>query len=449
MRKALLILIAIATLSHLQAQNTTVINNFKGDTTGVGYANMKLKFSEEHTIVINYYENAAKTEEQRLQALITDALNYYVDQSVILGKKDLELRKSPQRMIKEMDNIVNDGMKYYEFKEKVNFRGFSREVVNKLKSIEDLEWGRDLDFIAKARGIEGRSDEEKAYLYVQSYLTELKQQTSKELGMFTDDNLLTFVGQDSTVLKLDQSKLLDELNNFEKNQPLEPLSLDFSLSTMNLIASSEDFSLPKFEYPEEPAVEDDFAKRVFKLLEANNKRLEMVENELLSMKKGSAEIDNSNALQMQINELSARVAELIASSTNTGSVTPNLSPDPLGSTGANIRVGPTTNLPQKVELFFKTGQSRIDLNSEFILGELVDILVKNPRIRIVVTGYADQTGSAEANLKLSQLRAKRVQQRLLQSGVEGHRVMVNFFGDMQASSSAQKDRKVVIEFIKY
>ncbi|MGB1032340.1 MAG: hypothetical protein ACPGWM_06985, partial [Flavobacteriales bacterium] len=238
---------------------------------------MKLKFSEEHSIVINYYENAATTEEQRLQSLISDALNYYIDQSVIIGKNDLELRKSPQKMIKEMDNIVKDAMKYYDFKQKVDFRGFSREVVNRLKSVEGLEWGKDLTYIAKARGIEGRSKEEKAYLYVQSYLTELKQQASKELSMFTEDNLLTFVGQDSTSLKLDQSKMLEEVNNFEKNQALEPLSLDFSLSTMNLIASSEDFSLPKFEYPESSNEEDDFAKRVFELLEANNKRLEMVE----------------------------------------------------------------------------------------------------------------------------------------------------------------------------
>ena len=413
---------------------------------------MKLKFSEEHSIVINYYENAATTEEQRLQSLISDALNYYIDQSVIIGKNDLELRKSPQKMIKEMDNIVKDAMQYYDFKQKVDFRGFSREVVNRLKSVQDLEWGKDLTFIAQARGIEGRSKEEKAYLYVQSYLSELKHQASKELSMFTEDNLLTFVGQDSTSLKLNQTKMLEEIDNFEKNQALEPLSLDFSLSTMNLIASSEDFVLPKFEYPEEPRNEDDdFAKRVFQLLEANNKRLEMVENELLTMKKESGVSAGTRDIQEQINELSKRVADLASARTYSGAPggsgfdVPPLNVNPNSSEG----MAATSNLPDKVEIFFNNGQSRIDLNSEFILGELVDILVKNPRIRIVVTGFADQSGSPEANLKLSQARAKKVQQRLLQSGVEGHRVMVNFFGDKQSSSRTVKDRKVVIEFIQY
>ena len=415
----------------LCAQNTTVINHFEGDTSKTGLSDMLLQHSEEHVVIINYYSNASNEEENRLHSLLTDALYYYLDQSIIIEKDEVKLRKSPKKMKKEMDAIVADGLRYYSFREKESFKGFTPSVLIELDDLENLNWKNNLDHIAQANGIEGRSDEENAYLYVQGYLSEVKLQVEKELGFFTEGNMMALVAVDSTAIAKEQAELLEEVQNFEKHDQLKPISLDFSLNTMNLLASAEDVALPSYQTPPAPAAPlDDFSERILALLEANNARMTFLEEELLRMKKKENEVPP--AVQQQLDEIRGMVASLASDDER---ITPLITP--------------TTNLPEAVNIYFKKGGVQFDLNAEFMISELTDILIKNPRLRVVVTGYADSSGDEKLNLLLSKSRAERIQHRILDSGVDKHRVMVNFFGDREASGNPDKDRKVVVEFIQY
>ena len=426
----LLAFVFFASAMGTSAQNKTVINHFEGDTSKTGLSDMILQHSEEHAVIINYYSNASKDEENRLHSLIADALYYYLDQSVMIGKDEVKLRKSPKKMMKEMDAIVSDGLRYYSFREKTSFKGFTPSVLLELDDLADLNWKNSLDHIAEANGLKGRSKEENAYLYVQGHLAEVKLQVEKELGFFTDGNMMALVAVDSTSIAEKQAELLEEVQNFEKHDELKPISLDFSLNTMNLLASAEDVALPSYQTLPAPTQSDDFSERILTLLEANNARMTFLEEELLRMKKKESEVPP--AVQQQLDEIRGMVASLASDDER---ITP--------------LIGPTTNLPEAVNIYFKKGAAQFDLNAEFMISELTDILIKNPRLRIVVTGYADSTGDEKHNLLLSKSRAERIQRRILVSGVDKYRVMVNFFGDREASGNPEKDRKVVVEFIQY
>jgi outer membrane protein OmpA-like peptidoglycan-associated protein/Tol biopolymer transport system component len=79
-----------------------------------------------------------------------------------------------------------------------------------------------------------------------------------------------------------------------------------------------------------------------------------------------------------------------------------------------------------------------ETNSPFLLREsyptlnaLSDILLKNPDIKIKVTGHTDLTGDLEANKKLSWDRAESVRKYLVSKGVETKKIIIDGKGSTQ------------------
>lgn len=453
--------LALLLSSAAVAQQTTVINHFSGDTTGVGLNNMRLKFTEEHTIIIHYYETVGAEDNQRLNKVIEEALAYYLDQSLIMEEHSVSLRKKPSKLIKDMNGIVKDVVKYYDLKEIEGFKGFSEELERRIETLAELNWKGKIDRLAEARGSGGRSEEEKAYRYVQSYLSEAKHQAAKEVGLFSIDNLMAYQGSSSSQLSTEQKEaLLSEVETFKKNDPLQAIEIDFSLSTMNMIAAADDAVLPEFEGKSNAIEgESDFAKKVFELLRENNARLQALENDVQSIKQGSAQMPipsasaQNNSLQSQIDELREVVLALALNQTGQAMANPNTTFSQKQSPNTNAELDtfrPTSNLPESIDIYFRLGGSTLDLNAEMMISELVDILAKNPQLRIMVSGYADKTGDPARNLQLSKERARKVRARILMSGIQDNRVMFNFFGDGQSEEGSHADeRKVNIQFITY
>lgn len=435
-------------------QQTTVINHFAGDTTGVGTANMRLKHSEEHTIIIHYYETVSEQDHQRLNKVIDEALAYYLDQSVMMDEYEVILRKKPSKMMKDMNGIVKDVVKYYDLKEIEGFEGFSEELERRIEVLADLSWKGKIDRLAEARGSGGRSQEEKAYRYVQSFLSEAKHQASKEVGIFSIDNLMAYSGSSSSQLSQEQKEaLLADVEGFKKNDPLAPIEIDFSLSTMNMIAAADDTSLPEFEGGrKETKDQSDFAEKVFELLRENNARLQTLENEVSAIKNGNTAPPQAgnNSLQSQIDELREVVLAMALGQTNPTSTTNSANNAVSNSVTGNAVDALTSNLPESFDIYFRLGGSTLDLNAEMMIAELIDILAKNPRLRIMVSGYADKIGDPARNLQLSKERARKVRARILMSGIQEQRVMFNFFGDgVSDQGSNPDDRRVNIQFMSY
>jgi outer membrane protein OmpA-like peptidoglycan-associated protein len=81
------------------------------------------------------------------------------------------------------------------------------------------------------------------------------------------------------------------------------------------------------------------------------------------------------------------------------------------------------------QVSFATGSDEILPNSEPILLEVADALLRNPNLGLVeIQGHTDNSGARELNMRLSQQRAEAVRRWLIQHGVESKRLMAKGYG---------------------
>lgn len=85
---------------------------------------------------------------------------------------------------------------------------------------------------------------------------------------------------------------------------------------------------------------------------------------------------------------------------------------------------------------FITHAINFDIDKATIIPECMDyvrrlalLLAEHPAIRLEIDGHADNSGSQEANLKLSLTRANEVKKQLVNMGVDEYRLQTKGFGD--------------------
>jgi outer membrane protein OmpA-like peptidoglycan-associated protein len=104
------------------------------------------------------------------------------------------------------------------------------------------------------------------------------------------------------------------------------------------------------------------------------------------------------------------------------------------------------------QVHFETGSARILGDSNTLLEEIADVLTRNPNIRKVeIQGHTDNTGGREANLTLSENRAKAVRQWLVSAGIEEARLTSKGYGQDRPLApnvtAANKARNRRVQFI--
>jgi outer membrane protein OmpA-like peptidoglycan-associated protein len=116
----------------------------------------------------------------------------------------------------------------------------------------------------------------------------------------------------------------------------------------------------------------------------------------------------------------------VVAGTNT-SVRLSLTPRPRVSqallTTREVRIG----LPVQ----FTSGSANLDARSTPLLTEVVDVLARNPSVRVQVQGHTDNSGDPAQNKQLSQQRAESVVRFLVNAGVASSRLEAKGFGDEQ------------------
>jgi len=81
------------------------------------------------------------------------------------------------------------------------------------------------------------------------------------------------------------------------------------------------------------------------------------------------------------------------------------------------------------QISFATGSDEILPNSEPLLLEVADVLIRNPDLELVeVQGHTDNRGDRALNMRLSQQRAESVRRWLTQHGVEPDRLTAKGYG---------------------
>ncbi|MEO6948251.1 MAG: OmpA family protein [Ginsengibacter sp.] len=97
---------------------------------------------------------------------------------------------------------------------------------------------------------------------------------------------------------------------------------------------------------------------------------------------------------------------------------------------------------------FGSNSSEIQKQYQFTLRNLADSFKNTKGKMLLLSGFADKSGKAAYNLKLSQLRVNAVRKQLLAIGIEGGKIVERYFGSNKAEKvNAESERKVVIRLI--
>ncbi|HQW41940.1 MAG TPA: OmpA family protein [Flavobacteriales bacterium] len=113
---------------------------------------------------------------------------------------------------------------------------------------------------------------------------------------------------------------------------------------------------------------------------------------------------------------------------------------------------PSANLSdlvgRNITVQFAWNSVQLDPNSQVLLNEVFEQLARAPEQKVLITGYSDRSGDPAGNLRLSEIRAKAVRAYLLQRGIIGDRLMVNFYGESKSTGRNAIERRVELEWIR-
>lgn len=109
---------------------------------------------------------------------------------------------------------------------------------------------------------------------------------------------------------------------------------------------------------------------------------------------------------------------------------------PAPAAPAARQVDPNRALP----IFFEAWSALLEEPARAALAEVATYIKANPRIPVLVVGYADPRGSAEANMTLSRLRARVVADALIQNGVPRNRIRILYRGATPGFESLESRR---------
>ncbi len=89
-------------------------------------------------------------------------------------------------------------------------------------------------------------------------------------------------------------------------------------------------------------------------------------------------------------------------------------------------VDPNENLES---IYFDFDKSNIRANQVYYLDSNVAVLKENPALKIVLGGHADERGTNQYNIKLSNRRAETVKKYLVEKGIDAARITVYAYGE--------------------
>ncbi len=96
-------------------------------------------------------------------------------------------------------------------------------------------------------------------------------------------------------------------------------------------------------------------------------------------------------------------------------------------------------------VYFEKWSAAIDAPAQQVVLGVAKLAEAQPKTPVTVTGYADVTGSGEANVLLSKLRARVVADMLEANGVAPERVHLVAEGSTEFVMSSLESRRVTIQ----
>lgn len=119
-------------------------------------------------------------------------------------------------------------------------------------------------------------------------------------------------------------------------------------------------------------------------------------------------------------------------------------------TAAVATVAPTVRTVENivsapVSIFFAVGKADVIASHDMLSVKSLAQLAIDKNASVLVTGYADKSGSAETNMKLSERRAKAVVDELVRLGVNPQRIEMVAAGGVDTLTPAEYNRRATVE----
>jgi len=99
---------------------------------------------------------------------------------------------------------------------------------------------------------------------------------------------------------------------------------------------------------------------------------------------------------------------------------------------------------QKYVVFFQEWSAALDDSAQSVITQAAGYVKAHPDNVVHVSGFADPTGSKQANVLMSDLRAQVVVDQLQSDGVDPKRIRQRGHGSVQFALSSQESRRVEI-----
>ncbi len=381
----------------------------------------------------HYYEKAKEGQINSVVELTCASLALYIDRNLeVIGNK-VTWSKSDKLVLKDLNTLVISSFKYYQYKSLTPFKGFSNEVLSQIEKVSALDFGTSSEF--DSRWTE-QEIIKRRYIFFKKEIDYLLLIIQTELGVFSSQNLLTLEKVEK--VEIDTSKF-----EFDPNAFLNPTDIELSDATIQLLGQKDESKIEAGTNSN-----SDFEELREMMLE-NNSKLSQLEQQMNAMRIDQLEwMDQQNKerdqmLQSQINDLKEMVIELVRSGGNESVATTE-------ALGGNITVkssGAIDNLPPYIDIYFEKSSTRLSVESQLVLSEVVDMTVRMPQAKILITGMADKSGDETRNLILSQERAVQVKNFFVRSGLDTERFVIRYTGSSKSNDVSSSDRKVRLEFI--
>jgi outer membrane protein OmpA-like peptidoglycan-associated protein len=396
---------------------------------------------ESKSATVHYYSQASENDRAKLAAVLSGSLSFYVDQSVTLNDDVLVWKKKSSEILKDLNSIVKSGIKYYQFKELNAFKSFSDDVKMQIDKMSGLSFSQSAEF---DRNWSEAELVKRRYVFFQKEINQLKLLMDAEIGNFSNHNLLIYAGSDQVEMNARYIDSLLASTSYQSDAMLGMKPSEWSEATKDLLNIQDESSLGNKKSYEGLS---EFERELLKMIESNNSRLDKMQSQMDQMRNDQLAIfqeqqkATNNQLQAQIDDLRGLVVELVRLNNS-----PELASAAEGlESGGNLAL--PENLPSSISIYFEKNSSELNASSQLMLTEVIDILARNNRMKVLLTGCADQSGDAARNLELSRKRAGAVKSFLAKSGLKEDRFVVKYYGASKSQAENASDRKVSIEFL--
>ena len=88
----------------------------------------------------------------------------------------------------------------------------------------------------------------------------------------------------------------------------------------------------------------------------------------------------------------------------------------------------TAKIAEKNDIVFENNSSELTDKSRLVMNAFIEFLRENPTVHATIEGYTDNIGSDDANLRLSEERAKSVYDYLVNNRVRPDRIQYKGYG---------------------